>query len=296
VPPVPDSAAGHVIPDPATNFDGFLGMPLANGGLLGSHDNMAMQDGAQYTGGRIQGTPDADIRLSLIRADIGINWPLGKNVDGELSLGGASTSYGPDSVDAEWSFFAKARAFSTVELINGELVPVLNYSRIELPGKSLRLFHAGLGTNVSLDRGFFWLGLQGLWDEMSTRGIDTAGGRESYNSASSARGNLTRRGISVGFGIERNIWWDWLVLRVGGRKEIAYTEESGPSGDFTYIYTNATGDMTPGDQVGFGIGLNIEEKLKVDATLAEDLPYTFGNLFSGPHHHVISRISATYSF
>jgi hypothetical protein len=48
--------------------------------------------------------------------------------------------------------------------------------------------------------------------------------------------------------------------------------------------------------VGFGIGINVEEKLKVDATLAEDILYTFGNLFSGPTHHVISRISATYSF
>ena len=50
------------------------------------------------------------------------------------------------------------------------------------------------------------------------------------------------------------------------------------------------------DAVGFGVGINIEEKLKVDATLAEDLPYTFGNLFSGPMHHLVSRISATYSF
>ena len=46
----------------------------------------------------------------------------------------------------------------------------------------------------------------------------------------------------------------------------------------------------------FGIGINVEEKLKVDATLAEDILYTFGNLLSGPSHHVISRISATYSF
>ncbi len=297
LPVLPDSADGWVIPKPATNFDGFLGMTLGSGGMLGSHVYAAVQQGANLVDGRID-SANANIRLSLFRGDVGVNWPLGKNVDAELSLGAAQTAYGPDSVDAEWSFFVKARAFSTLEIINGEIVPILNYSRIGVPGKEIQLFHFGLGANVSLDRGFFWIGLQGLWDEWKTDGItrNQNDGTYAFNSNSTASDDRTRRGISVGFGIERNIWWDWLVLRVGGRKEIVFDEERGTLGNYSYIYTNPTGDMTSGDQVGFGIGVNVEEKLKVDATLAEDLPYTFGNLLSGPHHHVISRISATYSF
>ncbi len=87
-------------------------------------------------------------------------------------------------------------------------------------------------------------------------------------------------------------------MRVGGQKEISYRDQtSNIAGQtFNYIFTNATSDGTPGDAVGFGIGINVEEKLKVDATLAEDMLYTFGNLLSGPEHHIISRISATYSF
>ncbi len=295
LPYVPDSIDGKVIPKPATNFDGFLGMALANGGMLGSHIYVAMQDGANLVNGRIVGTPSQDIRLSLLRADLGMNWPLGKSVDGELSLGTALTSYGPDSVDGKWSFFVKARSFSTVELINGELVPIFRYSRIEMPGEDLNLLHFGLGANVSLDRGFFWLGVEGLFDTWNLSGIDSVNGT-SYSTTSTVHSRRSQRGVSVGFGIERNIWWDWLVLRVGGRKVIAYTEDSGPSGSYNYIYTNPTGDMTVDDEIGFGIGLNVEEKLKVDATLAEDLPYTFGNLLSGPRSNIISRISATYSF
>jgi hypothetical protein len=294
LPLLPDSADGKVIPQPATNFDGFLGMALARGGMLGSHIYTAVQEGADLTGGQVM--PDADIRISLLRADVGINWPLGKNIDGELSMGGARTSYGPDSIDAEWSYFVKARAFSTVNLINGEVVPIFNYSRLAVPGREASLLHFGVGANVSMDRGFFWLGLQGILDEWKTDGIVTSGGREVFQSQSGLETSETRKGVSIGFGIERNIWFEWLVLRVGGRKEITFTEVEGPGASFSYIRTNPTGDMTAGDQVGFGIGLNVEEKLKVDATLAEDLPYTFGNLFSGPHHHVISRISATYSF
>jgi hypothetical protein len=104
------------------------------------------------------------------------------------------------------------------------------------------------------------------------------------------------RGGLISFGIERNVWWDWLVLRVGGQKEITYRDHKGAGGSYNYIYTNPTNDGTADDHVGFGIGINVEEKLKVDATLAEDILYTGGNLLSGPSHHVISRISATYSF
>jgi len=295
LPLVPDSADGKVIPQPATNFDGFLGIALARGGMLGSHIYTAVQEGAELVGGSVRSV-DGDVRISLLRADLGINWPLGKSVDGELSVGGARTSYGPDSINAKWSFFAKARAFSTVEVINGEVVPILNYSRFSIPGKVASLLHFGVGANVSMDRGFFWLGIQGIFDEWKTNGIDTSGGHLVYRSSSGLKTSETRKGVSVGFGIERNIWWDWLVLRVGGHKEIAFTKVKDGATNYSYVWTNATGDMTVGDQVGFGIGLNVEEKLKLDATLAEDLPYTFGNLFSGPHHHVISRISATYSF
>jgi hypothetical protein len=302
---VPDSAWDGTksvpVPEPATNFDGFLGMTMSNGGMIGSHVYVAMQEGANLDNGRLKGAPSDDINVYVLRGDIGLNWPVARNVDGELSVGGAVISYGPKQIDPEYSYFVRGRAFSTLEIINGELVPIFNYSMLEAPGRELMKVHFGLGVNVSLDRGFFWLGAQGIFDEDSKTGmIQNSDGTVQYNYASDRNTDQTMRGGLISFGIERNVWWDWLVLRVGGQKEITYRNQTSNTGDplqtFNYIYTNPTNDGSINDGVGFGVGINIEEKLKVDATLAEDLPYTFGNLFSGPMHHLISRISATYSF
>ncbi len=296
---LPDSADGNPIPEPATNFDGFLGMTLSNGGMLGSHVYVAMEEGANQRNGTRVGSPNPDINAYLLRADVGVNWPIARNVDGELSAGTAWMSYGPKSIDPQVSYFVKARAFSTLEIINGELVPLFNYSVMQAPGRTYTKLHFGLGVNVSLDRGFFWLGAQGIFDEDETKGMTRNPDHTiSYKHMGTTHEVESIRGSLVSFGIERNVWWDWLVLRVGGQKEISYrNKESSLTGEtFNYIFTNPTSDGTPNDAVGFGIGINIEEKLKVDATLAEDLLYTFGNLFSGPEHHVISRISATYSF
>lgn len=297
---LPDSANHQPLPEPATNFDGFLGMTLANGGMLGSHVYVAMEEGANQRNGMIIGQPNPDINAYVLRGDLGVNWPLARNVDGELSVGTAWISYGPQSIESQMSYFVKGRAFSTLEIINGELVPIFNYSVLQAPGRTYTKLHFGLGVNVSLDRGFFWLGVQGLLDENETKGMNKSanGMLTTYNSLDNNHEDQTIRGGLVSFGIERNVWWDWLVLRVGGQKEISYRNMTGnmPSDNYNYIFTNSTGDGTPGDAVGFGIGINVEEKLKVDATLAEDLLYTFGNLFSGPEHHLISRISATYSF
>jgi hypothetical protein len=302
---LPDSARSGAesvpVPEPATNFDGFLGMTLANGGMLGSHIYIAMQEGADVRNGRMQGDPGKDINLYVMRGDIGLNWPVARNVDGELSVGGAAISFGPKQIDPEYSYFIRGRAFSTLEIINGELVPIINYSMLKAPGRELMKIHFGLGVNVSLDRGFFWLGAQGIFDEDSRTGMfANADGTVSYDNASSRNTDQTMRGGLISFGIERNVWWDWLVLRVGGQKEITYRDQTSNSTDpnetFNFLYTNPTNDGSSNDAVGFGVGINIEEKLKVDATVAEDVPYTFGNLFSGPMDHLISRISATYSF
>ena len=63
------------------------------------------------------------------------------------------------------------------------------------------------------------------------------------------------------------------------------------SGNF--FTTNPLADGTADDHVGFGFGINIEEKLKIDVTVAEDM--LFRNPFQG-EGRLFSRISATYSF
>jgi hypothetical protein len=282
-----------VVPDPVTNFDGFLGATLRNGGMVGTHVYIAVQEGANWVNGGIDGELSHAISTYLLQWDLGFNWPLARNVDGELAFGFTSVNFGDNSIDPELSFFINTRCFSTLELINGELVPIINFSQMNAPGVSQQFFNFGIGVNASLDRGFFWLGFEGVFHSMEKTGYkETSNGKVIYDREDNAKSKEIIRGGRVSFGIERNIWWDWLVLRVGGQKLMA----SHKLNDNFFMSTNAISDGSPDDHVGFGIGINVEEKLKVDATVAEDFLYTFGNLLSGTRDRVISRVSATYSF
>ena len=114
------------------------------------------------------------------------------------------------------------------------------------------------------------------------------------------------------FGIERNVFWDWFVVRVGGQKVISYVDcQEGDNyiasadGEWlaycsgkmqregNYWYTNPAGNGTVNDHIGWGFGINVEEKLKIDVVMAEDFLYR--NPFQGSGIW-ISRLSASYSF
>lgn len=49
-------------------------------------------------------------------------------------------------------------------------------------------------------------------------------------------------------------------------------------------------------QIGIGFGVNVKDHLKFDFTLAEDIPYTFGHIFSGLKGNITSRVSVAYQF
>jgi hypothetical protein len=96
------------------------------------------------------------------------------------------------------------------------------------------------------------------------------------------------------------------MVRTGGQKSLIYNKCKNNSGNVdaplcagekgkmsNYWSTNPYGDGSLDDHLGFGIGLNIERKLKIDITIAEDL--FFRNPFSG-EGRFFSRIAAVYMF
>ena len=203
---------------------------------------------------------------------------------------------------------AKSRAFFTLEALDGELVPAFSMKLIQAPGIEDKHAQVGLGINVALDRGFFWLGGDFVWNKMRAHDwtFDYVTGASVYDASNDKDPNWDERsdiGGMISFGIERNIWWDWFVIRVGGQKSILYTEcdqnekNKGKNGicveSGNFFTTNPLADGTADDHVGFGFGINIEEKLKIDVTVAEDM--LFRNPFQG-EGRLFSRISATYSF
>ena len=318
---LPDVVIGErgertAVPETVTNFDGFLGGTLSNGNAWGLHVYIAQQDGGDMGEDGNYQTKDGAY-ASIVQADGGFNFQISNTFDLEGSLALARIQYGPEHHsffdDGNFSFLIKSRAFFTMDAINGELVPALNLKFIDAPGLDEKHAQVGVGINVALDRGFFWMGLDFVWNKKKAHDwiFDTETKTWTYDSRNEDNKHWDERtdvGGLISFGIERNIWWDWFVIRVGGQKSILYTDcdVNGKNEDKyndkrygickedgNFFSTNPLGDGTSKDHIGFGFGINIEEKLKIDVTVAEDL--LFRNPFQG-EGRLFSRISATYSF
>lgn len=275
--------------------DGLVGFATASGILVGAKFHLTMADS----------TSDKNTNNSTLWATtFGINAPLAQGLDLEASITTAvadvqvvkdTLAYESNS-DLSWAI--NARAFLSVPAISGEIVPALSIQQLDGPGiENSFSFRAGSGVNVSLDRGFFWVGADYTNSSTETRSF---GGVASEAKAAQLT-TVDENSARVSFGIERNVWWDWFVLRVGGQKvfkssETKGTDSNGKKFTTSVISTNPEGDGSENDHVSFGFGLNIEDKLKVDAVVAEDILFTGGNLLGGPADHILSRVSATYSF
>jgi hypothetical protein len=293
-----------------------LGGTLSDGNSWGLHVYIAQQDGGDKgEDGNYQVKKDAF--ASVVQADGGLNFQISNYFDLEFSLALARIQYGPEHHsffdDGNFSWLIKSRAFFTLDAINGELVPALNLKFIDAPGLDEKHAQVGVGVNVALDRGFFWMGLDFIWNKRKAHDwLFNANTKtwtyDSRNEDNKHWDDRTDVGGMISFGIERNIWWDWFVIRVGGQKSILYTKCNVNDknldkytdkqygickDDGNFFSTNPLADGTSKDHIGFGFGINIEEKLKIDVTVAEDL--LFRNPFQG-EGRLFSRISATYSF
>lgn len=269
-------------------FDGLVGGALSNGWLLGVKTRLAMGDSSNANFSS----------TSVISTNtIGLNAPIGQGVDlevaGTVAFLDASIDAGTGSYGGQFdpSFGGTARAFISAPQIFGVVVPALSFRSISTPWLERTEFRIGSGANVSLDRGFFWLGADYFLNSGDQNPI-VNGIVASHDTIETT----TQNGVRVSFGIERNIWTDWFVIRVGGQKIFGYEDWSKGKRNRTNVYTNPDGGDEANDLVSFGFGLNIEDKLKVDAVMAKDFLFTGGALLSGPTDHILSRISASYSF
>ena len=315
---VQTSSKGYVVvPETVTNFDGFLGGTFSSGDAWGLHVYIAHQDGGDLDAESGTYQPNSKAYASIVEADGGLNVQTSSGTSYEASFGLARIQYGPEHHnffdDGDFTFLAKARAFFTLEAIDGELVPAVSMKLAQAPGIDDKHAQGGVGVNVAMDRGFFWLGLDFIWNQLKAHDwvYDKAVGDGAwvYDSRNEDDPHWDKRsdiGGKISFGIERNIWWDWFVIRVGGQKSILYTDCDVNSkneytadrygickDDGTFFSTNPLADGSNEDHVGFGFGINIEERLKIDVTVAEDL--LFRNPFQG-EGRIFSRLDATYSF
>jgi hypothetical protein len=303
------------IPTTVTNWDGFLGFSTPSGNLFGSHLYIALQEGIQdaapgaMESSEIQANTNA--YAAIVKADLGMNIKLNEDADWEAAMGFSRIHFGDHDKTfwegSEWGYHVNTRLINTFEFLNGELVPAGEYKVIKAEDRDNTQFVAGLGLQVNMRSGFFWLGSEYFYEG------ETAGGWKRDASGviiktqgttlidNDGRSSSKEYGGRINFGIERNIWWDWFLIRVGGSKKISWYECTPAEGkevgfcgvDGSWYKTNAIGDGTRTDHVGVGFGINVEEHLKVDAVVAEDIFYR--NPFQGSGR-LLSRVSATYQF
>ncbi len=272
--------------------DVLAGVTLKNGLTIGVGTYMAFQTEKE------KGVDKA--KTSFNKVNLGVAGSVSDNLDFEAGLSvGSITLKGPQAIgietvssaDKDMVITADVRAFADMPAINGKFVPHIQANIIKHHvDESILDFNGGVGLNSNIDRGFLWGGIEGIYQNDSYSILKNFRDSSSLGLFADSIGTRSRIGGKVSFGIERNILTDWLVWRVGGAKLLAYEKLN--EGDATSYWVENSED----DHVSFGMGVNIEDRFKVDAVVAENMLYTFSNLFSGNSHHFSSKISATFSF
>lgn len=270
------------LPTPVGKIDAMIGYALQNGIMIGVGTYLAFQK---------EEKDNNLLQASVYRGNIGMNWPIAKSMNLEISAGATSvTGIGEDKAgntitvdtvaDNDVSIKADVRLFSALTSLNGDFVPHLGVNYIKLNNYKDLNVAFGLGVNVNIDKGFFWAALEGLYEARDYKFL----GRDSLPNGTGGR---------ISAGLERNVLFDWWVWRIGVSKQLMYVSNNNAEGHWEQ---NAESDGSDHDSFALGWGLNIENRLKVDVVMAENMFYTFTNLISGSSHHLTNRITATYSF
>ena len=238
-----------------------------------------------------------DFSFSLKRVNLGAEIGMGEHslevygTRGQVTCSNINNSLDPRDIASnipattDVSYAIGSRFFYQSKIGGGVvLVPALNIKRTAMLDSTLKSYSGGLGLNYRLEGGFFWCGVEGEYYTQE-------------NSDSSV--SVTGKGARFNFGIEKSLIWKWFIVRVGGNKFIG-TETETRGGVNTYRWVqNADDDGSTDDLLGFGIGLNYQNRIRFDITLNEAVPYfnPFGDgLKDSPNGgHMLLRISSTFS-
>jgi len=312
----------YQIPKNVTNFDAFLAGTLLDGSAVGAHIYVAVQDGKEDDPGNnpALGKITSNAHVSILAMDYGVNFLASSISSIELSLGIARIQYGPSHKTfldpGLFSVYSQGRLFLDIDALSGQLVTGYKVADMEVPGWEEINYNLNAGVNKIIPRGMIWFGLDGVyvketvstWDvKISDNGEEYLFYREPVPKEQYDTDWSDKIGGIVSFGVERNVFKNWLILRSGGQKSFIYQNcksnsgkstvcpaSNGPGTKGNFWTTNPLSNGTLNDYIGVGIGLNMENRLKIDATVAEDAFFR-NPLQQGPNH-IISRIAAIYKF
>jgi len=183
------------------------------------------------------------------------------------------------------SLYLGSRLFFQTKIGGGIVfVPAVNYAKKAVFDSSITIISGGIGGSYRLENGFFWCGME--WENYSAEN-DSADIKESG------------QGMHFNFGIEKSLIWKWLIVRVGGHRYFGTREiEVGNIKTEEWVQNSEDSGLSD-DLLGFGIGLNYQNRLRFDITFNEATPYfnPFGKGLEGSSNggHMLLRISSTFS-
>ena len=236
-----------------------------------------------------------DVSVSLSKINAGVEMGLGEH-SLEVFGGMGMITYSNSSTNTtssvynikettDNSMFGGARFFYQTKLGRGLIfVPALKYTSLALFDLTDTRVSGGMGINYRLDGGLFWAGVEG----------------ESFSTEDSVS-TVSGAGARFNFGIEKSLIFKWLQVRIGGMKFIGSQDVKTKSTGITTTewIENPIDDGMSDDFLGFGIGVNYQNRLRFDITLNESLPYfnPFGNGLQNSSNggHMLLRISSTFS-
>jgi hypothetical protein len=188
------------------------------------------------------------------------------------------------------------------------LIPVVKYADSKVNVFSETEITGGIGLNKEIEKGVFYMGVSGIRREAEDETEQAYWDNYVLVANEVFVSDTTTNSFRFNFGVEKSIAWKWFIVRVGGQKLISQQTVKN-------VYKNATtgrtlrtrteekwvsntdDDGTAGDVVGFGIGFNFDNKLRVDGTITEYFPYQNPFGWSGENlSRLATRVSATYSF
>ncbi|MFH1762265.1 MAG: hypothetical protein ABIA63_14300, partial [bacterium] len=261
---------------------------------------------------------DKEISTKLIKGDLGIVYNFSKDFSAEAALGLGNiranydfkkwwTEKNVDTVNALgdsifdttltrtemtnryenlYSIYFQSRAILKLGKKNS-LIPLLKWKNVNgLDGLSRNIMGGGLGLTRSLYRGMVWTGGEYLYS------------KSKYNTNRSqysvSRNELSGHNIQISFGIEKQMIWEWFMLRVGATKAFVFEKHDQENYKEEMETIRQTLEENK-DVVGFGIALIPNEQLQFDVTASQQFPYS--NVFSDSRNGLlVTRISATYKF
>ncbi|MEW6042343.1 MAG: hypothetical protein AB1633_12565 [Elusimicrobiota bacterium] len=248
---------------------------------------------------------DNEIFTRLVKTDIGAMYHINNKVSVEAAFGFGylNTRYIwrlVPSQDTTYSFrdttvykeenplsiFFYGRGFIQLPQ-KSKIIPLLKLKKVNgLDGYSANVSGCGVGIEKELHRGLVWTGVEYLFSKSTFKDYGT--------SISVLRKNeLFSDNIQCSFGIEKQMIWEWFMLRVGATKTFAFEKLDKERNNKMETIQRTFNENS--DVVGWGIALIPNQALQFDITASEEFPYT--GVFNGSNNGIIvTRISATYKF